>query len=1609
MSNNFQKSLTIIRDQAKTEVAKGNAFEKLCKIFFENDDIQKQQYSKVWHYKDWAKENPSFSKTDIGIDLVAELKDGSGLTAIQCKCYDSEYSVTKEDIDSFISASNNEIFKRLILIDTSSNEIGTNAQSVINNLNKDYIRIQTAELEQSRIDWLTFIKEDKIILADKKEPLDHQIKAIKAAEEYFKGNNRGKLIMACGTGKTFTSLRIAEKIAGKGKFILYMVPSLALMSQSIREWKNDCEDDFEAFSACSDKKVGKKKAADDEIIVNLTDLAFPATTDSEKLAKQINNSNQSKMIVIFSTYQSIDVISEAQKKYKLRKFDLILCDEAHRTTGATLTGKDESHFVKIHSDENISGEKRLYMTATPKIYGEKAKIKADEGQAELASMDDENKFGKTFYSFGFNKAVDSNLLTDYKVIILAIDEEKVSSTLQRSFEEGSELKLDNATKIIGCYKALAKVGIESNLFNNQPIKKALAFTQSIEISKLLKKEFVNVVKDYSKKEKIEKKYKANLEVEVEHIDGTDPADKRNEKLNWLKEDAESNDCRILTNVKCLSEGVDVPSLDAIMFLHPRKSQIDVVQSVGRVMRKAEGKSIGYVIIPITVAPGVSPEKALDDNERYKVVWQILNALRSHDDRMDNAINKISIGEDVTDKIQIDEIVTTIDDIKKDYEKKDDKDKEKVTSDLIEEDKNKDKKNKEQLVFELGDLSKAIRAKIVQKCGTRDYWEQWATDISTIAKTHITRLNSLLVKKDSKERKTFDSFLKEIRDDLNPEISETDAIEMLAQHIITKPVFETLFEGNDFTKDNTISKALEKILNKIYKTNIGKETDTLQNFYRSVQRRAKDIETARGKTTLLNELYERFFKNAFPLTASKLGIVYTPVEAVDFMLKSVNYILQKDFNKKIEDKNVHVLDPFTGTGTFIARLLQSGLISKDKIGYKYAEEIHANEIILLAYYVAGINIETVYQQIKKGNQYKPFNGMVLTDTFQLYEQERDMIDDLLPDNSLKRTNQKNRKITVILGNPPYSAGQSSANDNAQNIKYQNLDEKIKSTYAKYSKATRQGSLYDSYVRSFRWASDRIKDHGIVSFITNASWIDANAMDGMRKCFYDEFSDIYIFNLRGNQRTSGELSRKEGGKIFGSGSRTPIAITFLVKNSNKKNCEIHYHDIGDYLDRKEKLKKISKIGSIENLIKDKKFNKITPDNENDWINQGLNEYKEFISMGSKNKNDKDIKIFKQYSSGLKTSRDSWNYNFSKKDLIKNVKTSINFYNSELERYNKSTKNKKPIDFVTKDSSKITWDRPQIQGIERNKRIKFNENSVMQCLYRPFTKTWGYTDDKFNNCVYQLPKIFPENNCDNLVILSPGTGFKGEFSTFIMNNTPDLGFLSACYCFPFKLYNKNDDGLFNIDEEISSINKDALELFQKKLNNKKIKYEDIFYYIYALFHCEEYKNKYHNNLTKEIPRIPISKSFEKFAEIGKKLADIHLNYEELYKDHNLEIIYKNKDSNKNLKKYYQTENIKFKGKQRNPDKTEIIFNNNITITKIPLEIYNYTINGKSAVEWVMERQKITFNEETKISNNANNYANETRQDSEYILKLLISVINLSLETLKLIKKIPELNIIK
>jgi predicted helicase len=1625
MSQDLNILLNKYRDASKSEREKGDYFELLAKDFLKNDPVYTQQYSDVWTYSEWAKAQ-GIDARDTGIDLVAKLTDEEGYCAIQCKFYDENHRITKKDIDSFFTASGKAPFTRRLIVDTTRADWSEHAETALDGQSIPTNRLGLRDLEQSPIDWGQYAREQKVVLTDKKKLRDHQVKALNAVEEGLQEADRGKLIMACGTGKTFTSLKIAEKLAGKGKRVLYLVPSLALMSQTVREWSNDTEIPLHSFAVCSDVQVGKRKAKDDLSDINAHDLAFPATTDAAKLAHKISgglisdDSAGEKMTVVFSTYQSIQVISDAQNKYEMSEFDLIICDESHRTTGAKLAGEDDSNFVKVHYQDYIQGKKRIYMTATPRIYHETVKAKAEEVDAVLCSMDNVELFGETLHEITFSEAVQQHLLTDYKVIVLAVDEEVVSASVQkRLLNEDSELALDDATKIIGCYRALTKLDLQDDLrADTNPMRRAVAFCKDIKSSKLIVDEFAPVVDEYLKE--MGSDDDNALRCEADHVDGTFKAKEREILIDWLNNVEDPNTCHILSNARCLSEGVDVPALDAIMFMHPRKSQIDVVQSVGRVMRRAEGKNLGYVILPVGVPAGIPAEEALNNNEKYKVVWQILNALRAHDDRFEAGINRIDLGE-TNSRIEIVAVANNL-------PQRADKTAEgsnighgsAAGDDECGGDGTKPNTAK-QASFAFDEFSKAILAKIVKKCGTRDYWEDWANDIADIAGKHISRIKGIL-SKDGKERAAFDAFLEEIRDDLNNSISEDDAIEMLAQHLITKPVFDALFADYSFTKNNPVSQAMQKVLDVLEEHTLEKESESLQKFYDSVRRRAEGVETAEAKQQIIVQLYDKFFRNAFPRLTEKLGIVYTPTEVVDFIIHSVNDVLKAEFGQTLGSKGVHILDPFTGTGTFITRLLQSGLIAPEELRYKYENEIHANEIVLLAYYIATINIEQVFHdQMKEAEgQYTPFKGICLTDTFQLYEGE-DMIQRLLADNSQRRIRQKELKdIKVIIGNPPYSAGQKSANDDAANIEYPHLDSSISKTYGEHSTATLQRGLYDSYIRAIRWGSDRIGESGVMAYVSNAGWIEGNAMDGLRKCLAEEYSSLYIFHLRGNQRTQGELSRKEGGKIFGSGSRAPIAITLFVKNPDAaEHGKIYFHDIGAYLSQKEKLSIVQNVKSIDGITAQNGWQDIIPDQFNDWINQRDENFDIFINMGDK-KNKNAVTIFDNYSTGINSNRDAWCYNFSKNTVLKNISSTIDFYNQEAIRFHNRPDDKPDVavdTFINKDPAKISWTRASKQDLERNKLYEFQSTKLVNSIYRPFTKTPLYFSRDMNEVVGQMPNIFPSKISENLVISVSGNGAK-TLSCLMVESIVDRQVLFNGQCFPLKLYEKadeTDDGLFtstateNGYRVKDGISDAGLAHFQKAYPNDKITKGDLFYYIYGLLHSEDYRARYADNLSKQLPRIPCVKTaanFWAFSKAGRALADLHVDYETVepypvtFKDGALFM-----DDLKPAD--YRVEKMKFSKAGKEKDKTTVIYNHKITMTDIPLAAYDYVVNGKPALEWVMERQCVKTDKASGIVNDANLYATETAGDAAYPLKLFQRVITVSLETMKIVNALPKLEI--
>ncbi|MDH2625239.1 DEAD/DEAH box helicase family protein [Acinetobacter baumannii] len=1632
MSSFFQL-IDTFRTTAKTEREKGTYFELLCIKYFKNEPFYADLFSDVQIYTEWAKAQ-GLSGKDTGIDLVATTKDGE-FYAIQCKLYEADRKVTKAEIDSFLSAASKTYFKRRIIVSTT-HEWSDNALTTLENQDPPVTKIDLETLEQSAIDWSLFAEKKEVIFKKKKELRDHQKAALTYTKLglYERNLERGKLIMACGTGKTFTSLKIAEECAGKGKRVLFLVPSLSLLSQTLTEWTQESTIQLHSYAVCSDNEIGKKKntTAIDAVSTLEHELQYPATTDAKKLAENVEKHHDDEhMTVVFSTYHSINTVSDAQNEYQMHEFDLIICDEAHRTTGATHDTEDDSNFVKIHDGGFILGKKRLYMTATPRIFSDDVKDKATE--YTLYSMDNENLFGETLYTINFSEAVKRGLLVDYKVIVLTVDSEAIINKIGSTITENSEILVDDAARIVGCWKALSKQGIHTDVEEDTaPMQRALAFCQVIEQSEKARKHqvsstrianiFQTVVEAYQDAEVKEgNEISHRLICEAQHVDGGMGADKKEQKLNWLKampepvfdeNGQERPICRVLSNVRCLSEGVDVPALDAVLFLTPRNSQVDVVQSVGRVMRTVKDpitgenlKKKGYVILPVVIPPGVEAHKALDDNQTYKVVWQVLNALRSHDDRFDAMINKMDLTGIDRSKM---EVIAITDKLSSKAKKKGAGKGGTTIGTPTKKKKDEAEDVQQSFSFESGEIERAIVAKVVQKVGNRHHWEDWANDIAKIAQTHIKLITDILERPEcDKERAVFEEFAHEIRDDLNNAVSDAEIIEMLAQHLITKPVFDALFDEYSFAAHNPMAIAMQKVLDVLDQHQLDSETEALQRFYDSVKLRASGIDSAEGKQKIIVELYDKFFRNAFPRMTERLGIVYTPVEVVDFILHSVNDVLQQEFGKSIADKGVHVLDPFTGTGTFITRLLQRGLIPPKQLTYKYKNEIHANELVLLAYYIAAINIEAVYHS-QIIDDYTPFEGICLTDTFQMYEKE-DLVDQVLVDNSARRKRQKSLDIQVIIGNPPYSIGQSSADDNNSNISYPHLDSRIADSYVSKSSSSNSKSIYDSYIKAIRWASDRISTQGVIGFITNSKFIYSGSADGMRQCLKEEFTNLYVFNLKGAIRgKSGHLAKREGGNVFDI--MTGVAITILVKNPHsQEQGKIKYYEIGDNLTRNEKLDVIEKLKSISGITRGNLWTEILPDQHNDWLNQRDDSFLKFILLGDKSEDS----IFKFQGYGLTTSRDIWNYGTSKKVIIEKIKRVVDFYNSCL--------NKQQQIF---DSSKISWSRSLTKNFAKNITLSFNSENIRLSLYRPYSNSYVYFGRELNEYIYKLDKYFPTLDHSNLLIGISSKGARKGFDSLISNKIIDYNLLDGgALLFPLYIYEpiKNDknvssgdlfDNSFNLTvietkyERKDGISNEGLQHFQTAYPSEQITKEDIFYYTYGLLHSEEYRIRYADNLTKELPRIPCVKKAEdfwEFAKAGRELAHWHLNYETI-EPYKATLDTGNTVYDQLTAEDFYVEKMKFAKKG---EKGTVVYNKRITIKNIPVEAYDYVVNGKSALEWVMERQGVSVHKDSGIVNDANDWAIETMNNPAYPLELFLRVITVSLETMKIVKSLPKLDI--
>lgn len=1564
----FDSLVQQINELAETQRDRGTYFEYLARAYFQNEPTYQNEFKNIWMLAD-VPEEYGIPKTDIGVDLVAETFTGE-LVAIQAKFYDR--AIQKSNIDSFLSELGKNYYKSGIIV-ASTDKWGKNAEKALAD-RSDIVRIGLSDLRNSRIDWdkFSFERPDEVTVKAKKKPRYYQKEVIEKALTYFKENDRGQLIMAPGTGKTFTSLKVAEAMAKESDkeqyVVLYLVPSIQLLTQTLRGWNNDTDMTMSSMAVTSDRNASRSSVKQDKsnIQVKASDIGYPATTSPEKVLsnyRELMAKPKKELLVVFGTYQSIDVLGKAQKE-GFPEFDLIIADEAHRTTGAKALGEEDSSFTKVHSNSNVKGYKRLYQTATPKLYGTEARKKAESNSILVSSMDDENLYGKVFYRLGFGDAISHDILTDYKLMVLAVDETIVQKDMQKSLSDPENgLNIDDVGRIIGVWNGMIKRESFTDKVSGEPMKRAIAFSRTIKDSQRLSEQFENVVNDYLDSDK-------GYSVNVRHVDGSMNALQKNEALDWLaSDDIPEDSARILSNVRFLTEGIDVPNLDAIVFLSPRKSQVDIVQAVGRIIRKSEGKEYGYIILPIVVPAGETPETILDNNKSYDVVWQVLNALRSVDERFEATVNKLELNKKKPKNIQVIGVGGAPDDptlhANGDYEEQ------------------PFKPYQTELELEWEAVEGAIYGKIVQKVGDRRYLEDWSKDVAEIARRHIQGIE-IILKQNQESKVAFDKFLRSLQHNINESINQDQAIEMLCQHLITLPIFDTLFGEYGFVNNNPVSSAMEQIIEELSQYGFEKEQKELQPFYDSVRLRAEGIDNAQAKQKIIITLYDKFFSTGFKSTTERLGIVFTPVEVVDFIVKSVDVVLRKHFGKTLASENVHILDPFTGTGTFITRTLHylKSLMDNDEITFddilrKYIQELHANEIVLLSYYIAAINIEAVFDEINGDEPYAPFEGIVLTDTFESTETEDTLDDSFFGTNDKRLKRQQEKPITAIIGNPPYSIGQNSQNDNNQNISYPRLDKRLAETYVSKSNAGLTKGLYDSYVKAFRWASDRLTNQGVIGFVTNGGYLNSNSTDGLRAGLYEDFNHLYIFNLRGNALGLGEIRKKEGGNVFGAGTRTSVAISILVKDGSD-NHELHYHDIGDYLSRKEKLAIISEFGDVSQLD----WGKIIPDENNDWLNQRDPNYQKYDRLAGEDK-----VVFLQNIIGVSTNRDSWVYGFSEQETLANSKRLIENYNFEVVRLSDVSIAEKK-DCLNRKDDFIKWSAKLEDSILKSKKIQFNKNSVVKSLYRPFTKKYLYYDTDVIERPGQWYKKFGENN---LIIMTTGKGISRDFSTLVTNLMPNLHTMDTGQHFMRYDNELDETSLFQNNDNMNQTFADRLGL----------SLDETFAYVYGLLNSREYQEKYANDLKKDLARIPIVKNKEKYVEVGQKLMDLHLNYEEVP-------VYEGVEITPFVNPNYKVTKMRFAKKRDEngrlvSDLSAIIFNSDITISNIPEKAYEYVVNGRSAIEWIIDQYQIKTDKKSGITDDPNDYSD----DEKYIFNLLLRIINVSIQTVDLINSLPKLEI--
>ncbi len=1468
------------------EWEKGRLFERLVrKILQDVHPYWSQVFREVVPWDEHARLQGLPAK-DTGVDLVGYSKEGE-VYAIQVKLWNKP--LTWNDLGSFVGTIGNSRYRfaRGLLVAPKGV-----TQEAERQLAGHPITLLTEEALLSGVDLASLVPDlpEEARRAGQKSLRPYQEEALEAVVRAFveDGKERGKLIMPPGTGKTLVALKIAERVAGRGKRVLFLAPSIALLDQSLRAWAEEASLPLRLFAVVSDPGVGRTSEDD---LSALSLLSIPPTTDPKRLKEEAFQGDPEAMTVVFSTYQSVEVLEEAQK-LGLPTFDLMILDEAHRT--ATVRTKGESPFTKVHHDDHVKARHRLYMTATPRVWeveeGPKNKAaKKDKGKGQgenlplpgqgnnpgpeapeqensggvgllVYSMDDEKVYGPTLYEYTFTRAVQEGHLTDYKVVVLSMPEE-LQKDLASYLQGEKALRVEEALKAVGLWKVLQGEVLDER---GQPlpldIRRAIAFHGLVRESKDLEREFAKVAEVALGAGLLRR---SPRKVEVRHIDGQMSAYDRKALLDWLRGEPGADEIRLLTNAKVLTEGIDVPALDAVAFMRPRESVVDVIQAVGRVMRKAPGKDYGYVVLPVVVR-SKDEEREIEESG-YRAVWQVLSALRSVDKsfeaRMRAALVRLSgtagPGAEPGGRAGVLAVIGG-------------EETPPVVMDVLLEDPGLRQK-----------VAQGLAGKLVKRLSLgRKYLENWAEDVARVAE-RLKRQVEALAEQDPGVREGLEKLLGALKAFVNEEVTQEEAVLMLVQHALTKPIFDALFGELLAQRQDPVSQALDNLFQE-FRDFLEREGASLQDFYEEMRLKAQSLTDEAERADFLRRLYSNFFTKAFPEVADQVGIAYTPVELVDFLVRSADELARKHFEKGLADADVVVLEPFAGTGTFVTRLLHrvaetggAGAVE----GKLARGEIWANEILLLPYHVLKANVENTVLSL--AGRYLPFEGALLADSFRLaelwYQGKALPTIPLFPEEYGEHLNrQVGSPIQVVLSNPPWRARVSREGKGKKNVVYPRVRKRVEQTYVRRAQEIEIGgkkkgenlnSLYDQYIQALRMASDRVGEEGIVAFVTNNGWVEGLAARGLRACLAEEFAEVYVYDLRGDARKKGEAWKREGEKIFGQASRAGVCLLLLVKRKGHEGRgKVFLYRVGDGLSREAKLAEVREYGSIRNVP----WQEVAYE---DWVGRLSGGFADIVPLDE---------VFETRSRGAETARDAYAFNFSQEDLKRHMGRLIETYNQNLGRKEEE---------LEKDESLIKWSSSLITAAAQGKKGSFAESGrVYHAFYHPFVPMHLYLSPLFNHRVGNLPRIWPTPQAENLAIAVTGRGSE-EFSAMATTRITSLDFLSKTQLYPLYIYDlpksqgQGGEEAQPLDGGATptrrlNLKKEFLDQMEKVLG-RKITPEEAFDYLYAVLNHPLYAERFADDLKKDLPRVPIPENlalFEELAQAGQELIRLHTGYEAL-----------------------------------------------------------------------------------------------------------------------------------